>query len=286
MRWLAGLLLFTAAALKAVQLVSEPAIAHMSALGLYFLPIEIGVELATGLLAATGVCWRTVRWLVLVLFLGFAGYSAYLAFQGALSCGCLGEIRVHPWWTFGLDLFVALGIGSTILYERRTMNEESAKVDQGTAKPTTGARWVVPLVAGVGVVSAALLVWRVNQGFAGATGPSVSTGLIVLDPEKWVGQKLPIADAINVDLSRGEWSVLFHRHDCPVCQAEIPRFIERAEAGERVALVEAPPYGSAEPRSDKCLYARLSDAHEWFMRTPVEIQLRDGQVTAVKTIGD
>ncbi|HEX4415301.1 MAG TPA: MauE/DoxX family redox-associated membrane protein [Lacipirellulaceae bacterium] len=286
MRWLVGLLLISAAVLKAVQLISEPATAHLSALGPYFPPIQIGAELAIGLLVMTGAYWRAVRWLVLGLFLIFAGYSASLALQGAISCGCFGQMRVHPWWTFGLDLFVTLGIVCSILFERRTIKNDSETADRSISKPVVAAPWVVWLVVGVGLASAALLLRHVNQGVAGATDSNASAGLIVLDPEKWVGRKLPIADAIDVDLLRGEWTVLLHRHDCPVCREEIPRFVERAAAGERVALVEVPPYGSVEPGSDKCVRARLSDAHEWFVHTPVEIHLRDGEVTAAKMIGD
>src|SRR5437868_4695721 len=106
MRWVAGLLLVCAAVLKSALLVSDPASALLSPLGRYSLPGQIGVQLAVGMLLLSNYYWHALQWFVLVLFAAFAGYSHYLAIGGASSCGCLAPVRVYPWWTFGLDLFV------------------------------------------------------------------------------------------------------------------------------------------------------------------------------------
>src|SRR3954469_22948476 len=110
MRWTAGLLLVGAAVLKAAQLVNEPSTAFVHPLGHLFLPVQIGLEFALGLLVLSGVYWRVMRWLILSVYAGFAGYSVYLAINGAASCGCFGALHIHPWWTFLLDAVIALGL--------------------------------------------------------------------------------------------------------------------------------------------------------------------------------
>jgi hypothetical protein len=54
-------------------------------------------------------------------------------------------------------------------------------------------------------------------------------------------------------------------------------------SAETIALVEVPPFGDFHPGEAACIYGRLSDDREWFVQTPVEIKLRDGIVSAVKT---
>ena len=119
MRWIVGLLLVGAALLKSVELLIGSAVPLSSTLGQYLLPLEIGIELATGLLILAGFYWHTLRWLAVVLFVAFGGYSLYLALKGAASCGCFGPLHVSPWWTFGLDSVVVLGLLVSVLIERR-----------------------------------------------------------------------------------------------------------------------------------------------------------------------
>ena len=283
MRWIAGLLLVGAAALKAVELVVDPAVAMTRPLGRYFLPAAIGVELALGLLILSGLYWRTLRPFALLLFTGFAGYSLYLALNGAASCGCFGPVHVNPWWTFGLDCAVVLGsLVSTVVDRRSSVNSnESGEV--WIFKNIPG-RHAVAVVMGIAVVVIALLFRYAGQQTALANGLITTAGnLVILEPEKWVGQKLPIAESVDIDLSAGEWIVLLHRHDCPACQEQVPQYEQRASAGERIALIEVPPYEDLALHENAAKYGRLKEDHEWFVQTPVEIQLQGGNVIAVKT---
>lgn len=284
MRWVAGLLLVVAAALKAVQLVTDPAAALVNPLGRYFLPVEIGVELAVGLLLFSGLYWRTLRSFAILLFTAFAGYSLYLALNGAASCSCFGGVHVNPWWTLGLDCVVVLGLLSSALIER---GSQGNKLDSSNAllRATIQSRHrAIAAIMGVAVISTVLLLRNAGQRTALADGMLSSTGgLVILEPERWVGQKLPFAQSVDLDLSKGEWIVLLHRHDCPVCQETVPQYERRAKAGERIALVEVPPYGDFDAREKACHYSRLKEDHEWFVETPVEMRLKDGRVTAVNT---
>jgi hypothetical protein len=89
---------------------NEPMVAMLNPLGRLFLPIQIGVELGFGLLVLSGLYWNRLRGLLIVLFVGFAGYSLYLATNGATTCGCFGPLRIHPWWALFLDVAVVLGL--------------------------------------------------------------------------------------------------------------------------------------------------------------------------------
>lgn len=282
MRSLVGLLLVAAAVLKAVQLITEPAAALVDPLGRGLLPVQIGTELALGLLVLSGLYWHKLRWLVLVLFTGFAGYSLYLAVTGATSCGCFGPIRIHPWWMLGLDLAVVAGLLFSTLVGHGEIDPHPTGRFLMRDAPHRHRRLIV-VGATVATIIAALLFRYTDQRTAVGEGLVSAGDLVVLEPEHWIGKRLPIAGAIDLDLSQGEWTILLHRHDCPVCQEQVPHYEQRAAMGERVALVEVPPYGDFERHGNDCSYARLQGAHDWFVQTPVELRLKDGVVQAVKT---
>ena len=135
------------------------------------------------------------------------------------------------------------------------------------------------------IIIALLFRYATGQRTVSARGLTTSGNLVILEPEKWIGQKLPIAEFTDADLSNGEWTVVLHRHDCPACQEAIPHFEQLALMGRRVALIEIPPYGYSPSGGSACFCCRLKDDQEWFVETPVEIQLLDGVVQAVKSHG-
>ena len=282
MRWVVGLLLVCAAILKSVQLITEPAATLIA--GPWLLPLQIGVELGVGLLALAGIYWRQLRWLALLLFSFFAAYSLYLAVGGVASCGCFGPIKVHPWWTFALDIAVVFGLLFSVRREREGNVDANSDVPR-LVSYSAGRRTVIASVLGVSAISTALLGWYADRQTAVDGLLTMVSDLVVLEPERWIGKPLPIAQFIDLDLSSGQWIVLIHRHDCPACQEEVPRYEQLGSLGQRVALVEVPPYGASEAHVSSCQLGRLTADREWFVQTPVEIQLVDGLVTASKTHG-
>lgn len=125
-----------------------------------------------------------------------------------------------------------------------------------------------------------------NLGYLHEALPTAG-GYVILEPESWVGQQLPIAQYIDLDLSNGEWIVLLHRHDCSECQAAVPQY-ERLAASlplgsPRVALVEIPPFGGEVVTEPICARVKLGGDRDWFVQTPMEIRLRDGIVTQAST---
>lgn len=284
MRWICGTLLVGAAVLKAAELVTVPTAGLVHPLGRYFLAVEIGLELALGMLLLSGLYWHAVRWFALVLFTGFAGYTLYLALDGADSCGCFGPIKIHPWWTFSLDVVVVAGLVGSILNGNRTSDVGGA-VRGVSIIPTRHRQIVLTAMLGIVALGTVFLFRFEDERNVSAAGVLTTSGVVILEPEKWIGKPLPIADSINLELAEGDWIVLLHRHDCPACQEIVPQFEKRAESGKRVVLVEVPPYGEFEQRLTACKYDRLKDNREWFVQTPLEIHLHDGVVTEVHPHG-
>jgi hypothetical protein len=276
----AGFLLVSAALLKVLDLVSGPTVAETaSPLSAFLVTCQIGVEMSVGLLLFSGHYWRTLHWVAVILFSGFAAYSLHLALIGAASCDCFGPVHVHPWWTFLLDLGVVFGILLPLrCYSNKNIKSGALRLVPDAARP----RNVVLAIVGFAIIAVALLVRSVDRRTAIAESVLLTTGdWVILQPEKWIGQTLPIANFIDIDLSSGRWTALLHRHDCPACQEALPRYEQLASTGEKVALIDVPPYGKFGLRERACRYGRLKDDRDWFVQTPVEIRLQDGIVTAI-----
>ena len=275
MRSLVASLLLIAAILKGAQLVSDPTTSLGSTWDRTLLPLQIAMELGLGLFVLSGLYWRLICWMALLLFTLFAAYSAYLAVNGAASCGCFGLVKIHPWWMFVLDLAVVTGLAWSIFHSRL----------QPSLPTLPQPKLIVAGAVSLAVLAVVVLVRYSDNRAAIAESLLPNAGnLTILEPETWVGQPLPIAAAIDLDLSRGQWIVLLHRHDCPHCQEAVPLYEDVAmqAEGTHVALVEVPPYGDAAAESP-CKLGRLKNDREWFVQTPVEIQLIDGIVTSAST---
>lgn len=287
-RLIAGLLLFAAAVLRANQLLNEPTATIVQPTGSLLSAVQVAAELVIGLLVLSGAYWRALRWFTVVLFAGFAIYSVYLALKGAGSCGCFGPVHVHPWATFILDLAMVAGLIMAALRDRNSFLASTNESETRAAWFWIDRRKLIAAVSALGVVTVAFFIRSVERPTAVANGiTATASGLVLLEPEKWIGQKLPIAEFVDTDLSNGDWIAVLHRHDCPACEEAVPRYEQLAATGQRIALIEIPPFGySRTSGSSTCRYSRLTNDREWFVQTPVEIRIENGIVTTVKTHGE
>jgi hypothetical protein len=130
--------------------------------------------------------------------------------------------------------------------------------------------------------------------------------LVVLEPEKWTGEKFSLADHIDAgsQLKTGQWIVLLVHHDCEHCATAVPRYIAafgtsaafptsdpqpRAPDSPpaRLAVIELPPFGDpADPPPWQLppyvLSGRLDGSRDWFATTPVAIVVKDGIMISAK----
>ncbi len=161
---------------------------------------QIVAEVVLASLLILGIWARTVRWVCISVFACFLVYAIALAFTGAESCGCFGDLRISPWITAGLDATVIIAV----------------LVAAPEAQPPT-LKWRSLSLVGQATIlmllaSAAL---HYNRGVA-AQPPSGSSD----HPSSWVGKPFPLKEHIALagDLNAGDWLVLLHRPDCSKCQ--------------------------------------------------------------------
>jgi len=290
---LLGVLLLTAAVLKGWQLLTEP-VAN-SDIWSYrpFLILTVEFELALGIWLLSGL-FKKAAWLAALLcFLGFSAITLYKAVTGAASCGCFGSVHVNPWITlFAVDLpaVVALAVfrpGPMFLRDLCRLAREQESI-RALAREFFSP---LPSIPRFGATAAlAIVVLGVSAPLLALNKPAVVTSAYeVLEPETWVGKRLPILDHIDIGdkLEKGTWLLLLYHHDCPDCIKAIAKYEQMARdlAGNedflRIALIEVPPYGLL-PISETtpCALGRLPDTKEWFVTTPAAALISEGKVNS------
>jgi hypothetical protein len=241
-----------------------------------FFPVLSAIELAAGLVVISGLFWRELRYIVLLLFISFAAYAFNQAVAGADTCGCFGPVRIHPWWTFLLDMAIVLGLLVSICRSFRCSDNKYVWCSIYLVR----SQLLFPVIVSCSIASAVLIVRYLDRQTAFADSfLSTASDITVLDPDQWIGERLRIAESVNLDLSKGKWIVLLHRYGCPECEAAIPKYgaIARQLVATNLAFVEIPPYGNG-PAPRNGAVGRLTDERQWFVKTPLELQLEDGVV--------
>ena len=286
---LVGLFLLLAALLKAYQLSTAPTAEDSVLTSRWFLAIIVEFEVVLGLLLILDVAPRVTRWLSLATFAVFAAVSGYKALSGEVSCGCFGQLEVNPWWTLVVDVacFVAI-----MTVRPRSVRGAISERFWASRRSVAFVLVAVLLAAPIGVA-----IFSFEPGRIIETGKLVGEpGLIVLEPETWLGNEFPLAGYIDIgdELVQGSWIIVLYHQDCPKCQEAIAEYERRArragesQEGQRIALVELPPYGVDErtgSANELLRYGRLTDTKTWFASTPCEIQISNGLTQSVSING-
>ncbi len=241
----------------------------------------IQAELFVAVLLIAGVWNSWTWWLTVGMFVVFAFVSLHRGLAGYESCGCFGPIEVNPWWTFTFDL-AAIGF---LLSQRAHFLRQRRHACRSPRMLIA-----IGVFLALSIPSIALALRAGPTQFGDVAHTIESTTLVVLKPEDWVGTEFPLGSYLNpdVDVSCGAWTILLYHDACPTCQSALPSYnalaADSANVSEptHVLLVEVPPYGSWPlDRTTRVQHTRLSERWEWFVQTPVEIQLRDGMVKTV-----
>jgi len=279
-------LLLIAAALKGWQLLTEPVANNDIWSYRPFLIFTVVFELALGLWLLSDLVKKAAWLIALLCFATFAAITLYKGLTGAASCGCFGKIHVNPWITLlTIDLPAVLAL--LIFHPQLSLNLHHPSIKHLLRELIT------PMPAKHHFAAAASLCLIILVGataiLALNTPAAVTSSYEVLEPETWVGRKLPILDHIDIgkQLEKGNWLILLYHYDCPDCAEAIPKYEQMARnlAGNedflRIALIEVPPYGQA-PITQKtpCTVGRLAETKEWFITTPAVALLTDAKVAA------
>ncbi|MCR4415723.1 MAG: hypothetical protein NUV77_25195, partial [Thermoguttaceae bacterium] len=139
-----GLLLVTAAGLKAHQLATEATVGDGIMHSRWFILTVTECELLLGVWLLSGIA-RRASWAATVMcFVGFAVVSGYKIIEGESTCGCFGAVSVSPAQTIALDVVVLLA-----LLVWRPLNNYSLSPQRGTVLflvPIGGVMLTVALV--------------------------------------------------------------------------------------------------------------------------------------------
>lgn len=146
----------------------------------------------------------SLRQVVLGVFTVFASIALWKGLDGEISCGGFGRLEVSPWWAFGLDLFVLAVVSKwQPVLEHEKGDSQERKI---LALVERRQFWMSPRVC---ITSAVVLLFVLPATFYVSTAhqTTISTddgltvivgGLVILEPEKWVNQPLPIASQIDI----------------------------------------------------------------------------------------
>ena len=289
-----GVLFLTAAVLKAHELLTTP-VANKDLLSWRpFLIFQVEFELAIGIWLLSGILKPLVWLIALACFSLFSMITFYKGIAGYASCGCFGSVHVNPWITLfvidlpaviALSLFrPSLSLWSFLSFLRKQESIKSIIKEFLTPLPSLKS-FVITVVIGITTLGITTPILAFNEP------PKSTSRYEVLEPETWVGQKLPILEHIDIQeqLNSGNWLILLYNHDCPDCQEAIPQYQRMAEdlAGNedflRIVLVEVPPYyrERLSEQSPVCRHGRLSDIKQWFVTTPCVLLLADRHILQV-----
>lgn len=202
--------------------------------------------------------------------LAFASVALWKSVSGADSCGCFGQIQVSPWLMLVVDLMLLCGLfAAPPLRSRARLGMKHV----GLCFVAAG----VAATLGFGMLN-------YSPSIMTTDGVVIGSGkTVILEVEHWEGQRLPLIPFIECeeDLSAGEWRVLLYRDDCPKCKAKLAR-LQKIRGGLKTLLVELPPYRlNRRALPDVVVYGRLNNDYDWFVETPVDFTLRDGNVKTV-----
>ncbi len=278
-RSFAGILLIGASLLKAHQLLTVPVLASSGILGSQWMTIVlVECELLLGLLLVGAVSQQLTRVVVIILFFGFFWYAGIRTWAGDEACGCMGALPVKPWQMVLVD-GVVLGALLACKPSERGSN-------LGSIGGVTSLSFCV--LTGVALPVFVIVPENLDSAETVVSGNK----LIVLEPNKWIGKRLPLLRYVTAEksLAVGNWTLVVFKADCGQCQKllhELPRK-KLADGASGVIWVEVPPCHpdarTAVEASGRFSYGSLRADLNWFVQTPTMLRIVDGQVTGVSAV--
>lgn len=265
-----GILLLAGAVLKGWQLVTEPVV--NSNLWSYrpFMIMAVEVEIVLGIWFLSGI-FKKMAWLAgLLTFSVFSVVTLYKGMTGAESCGCFGTVHINPWITlFVIDIPAVIAL---VVF-----------------RPKSGFLTWPSAPQFVTVICISLITLGLSTVILIPNEPArVTSSYEVLEPETWIGKKLPILGNINIgeSLRKDTWIILFYHDSCPDCIEAIVDYEQIFQNSSiiqnplKIAFIEVPPYNTDRIVSNtpNLFWGRLENSKEWFIITPSVVILKEGIV--------
>jgi thiol-disulfide isomerase/thioredoxin len=281
----AGLLL-VAAILKASQLSKDPG-SFFFAGSRWVQVLLIAYELLLVIWLLSGVCLCWSRRIAIVTFIGFSCSAFFSAISRQASCGCFGQVQLNPWITFSIDAVVCFFL---FAWNPHRVSGEST-IGQASFPVSSPASRIISVslvIFSVSVISIAMWSPAVDSSVHGSLPTS---DVVLLAPEKWIGQPLPILDSIDMtqpsSLLQDSWILVFYHYDCPKCQEALIRYERLAERFRMVndniniAFIELPPFATSSPiPAHFCRLGHLRLRTEGLIMMPSEVRMVNGRVAS------
>jgi hypothetical protein len=212
---------------------------------------------------------------------------------GASSCGCFGAVQVPPWVTLATDGFFLL----CLVFAARGV--------RSLRMTTTQATWRVVAVGVLAMLSVAVAFGLTAGGApvpadggaaqtaAGSSGPA--EGYYLPNLEAWIGSEFASLDlatwirGLPDDLDVGSQYLLFYRLDCEHCHELMEVYFSDSVPLPTTAVAVPEKHGfpteGIQPFAcGECRLAELPQGFDWFLQTPVLVQLADGIVTCASEV--
>lgn len=232
--------------------------------------------------------WRAAQaWLLVVcMFAVFTALTGYKAVQRARFCGCFGKVEVDPRLTLVMDA----GVLGSLLCWRRPLRRVSPRRGLFFRMGLAGTAVAVALVAAP-ALQHRLYARPVSTSRTASLLGDANGDFIILDPESWLGQPLPLTGYVRPSVSHwpsGTCVVLLYHDECPECQAVLDWLEQsrrRLAHAAHLVVLRFPPFSGASSdllrqASNASVY-RLRDDRDWFAPTPTLLVVQDGLVRRV-----
>ncbi len=285
MRWILGTVLLAAALLKGHQLATGLVDGGSLLSTRWFMIFVVELELGMAAWLFSGYAPAALRRAGILVFSALCGVALAKGLVGETSCGCWGRWAVSPWVAAALDAAaVAASFGARCPTLQRRV---SSRPSRGLAL-AAGLWALVALPAGLAMAG-------YEPAHLTDDGRIVGAGRhVVLEPGRWVGRRFPLSDHLEIqgDLSTERWIVVLVDPDCPLCRQAVAQYRQIAAdladhpGAPRLALITLRAAGADEllaASGEVTLVGRLSDRLDWHVEAPLELTLRDGVVTRVRT---
>jgi hypothetical protein len=263
---LAGILLVISATLKIHELAILPFTQNILFESRNVSIFLVCLELVLGVWLTTGWKAKPAKWVAATIFSVFCLSNLVLILNGSKSCGCFGVFSMPPAFTLAIDVVVLVLVLYGIPRETRDFPQKAA------------------FLCVLTVLGVAFALFQLRIRTLEKIGTVIDKGdMIMLREENWIGEPLPLVGLIDGDeaaIEVGDWQVVLYHADCPKCESLLD---SKELLASKTAFVQVPPYetyGLVDTPSLKWL--RLSAEYDWFVVSPVIIELKDGVVISVQ----
>lgn len=211
--------------------------------------------------------------------------SFWKGLSGETSCGCFGQVAVHPWYSFTLDtLAVAALLRARPAGAWRSASFASRSVRRRLTAVTV--LWLlVGLPAGVAMESFQTATLTESGNLLG------DSEFVVPKPKSWIGKRFPLLQHADIgdQLRQGMWIILLYDHRCSACRDAVSQYRKLARdfaatsGCPAIGLLECPPYTTQPTADDENPWVdgRLKNTRRWRLPWPAALLVDEGIIQSV-----